>query len=644
MCLGKQPSLFKAASLRPNLSAWQKIGAPAEVLGWIEHGIHIPFVTDPGRFHIQNRDFTGKQNQFILSEINDLLLSGAIREVYQAPRCVSPIGCVPKKGGKFRLIVDLRRINQACHAPKFQYEDINNVIDYIQPHDLLITVDIKNGYHHIPVALEHQQFLGISFRGRYFVWQVLPFGLNASPYFFCKTVRPVIQYLRMRDIRLTSYVDDFILLAQKQHMQSHRSVFLETLCKLGWTLNVDKSSLCPDITKAYIGYKITTGDNPHLKVPNERIHKLRKDIQRILKQCHVKARILARIAGQCISMAKAILPAKLLLRNIYQLLASKQSWTDVLQIDKATRSDLEWWHKALNTWNGAKIHTGPVDFQVETDASMTGWGARVKGTEQKAAGFWNHRMGLQPSNYRELMAVLMAVKSFHFPHGAKIQILTDNITTAAYINHLGGPSKDLSDLARALWMDSHEKGLTLTAKYLQGTLNTTADALSRLSSHYEWQLHRGLFQYIDKLWGPHTIDRFATMENTQLPTYNSRFADPCSSGVDALAQQDWAEHNNFVNAPFRLIPNILQLAEKQGSHMTLIAPWWEAQPWFQKLKQMSIRPPLKLPKTGLTRKGTLMPEACRNKKWRIYAWRICGHAKHKTKIGQLVQCSNSHYA
>ncbi len=48
----KQPSPFKAASLRPNLSAWQEIGAPAEVLGWIEHGIHIPFVTDPGKFHI----------------------------------------------------------------------------------------------------------------------------------------------------------------------------------------------------------------------------------------------------------------------------------------------------------------------------------------------------------------------------------------------------------------------------------------------------------------------------------------------------------------------------------------------------------------------------------------------------------------
>ena len=63
--------------------------------------------------------------------------------------------------------MDLRRINQSCEELNFQYEDINTVIDYVQPHDQLITLDIKNGYHHIPVALEHQQYLGISFQGRF---------------------------------------------------------------------------------------------------------------------------------------------------------------------------------------------------------------------------------------------------------------------------------------------------------------------------------------------------------------------------------------------------------------------------------------------------------------------------------------------
>lgn len=624
MCLGQT---FKASSLRGHRSHWKNISAPNEVIDWIENGVHIPFVNVPDSFCLDNRHFTPVQTNFIRDEISELLCSGAIKEVFYPPKCISPISCVPKKGGKYRLIVDLRLINQSCDPPKFQYEDINTVIEYVQPHDLLITLDIKNGFHHIPVALDHQQYLGISYQGRYFVWQVLPFGLSASPYFFCKTVRPVVKYLRMRGVRIASYVDDFMLLAEKQCIQSHKDLFLDTLVNLGWVINHEKSSLLPEVTKNYIGYKVTTGKNPTLCVPNERIHKLRKDLKRVLTQCQVKARMLARIAGQCVSMAKAVLPAKLLLRNTYRLLASKNSWSDVLTMDKDTKADLEWWLHALKSWNGAPIQTGPVDFQMETDASMSGWGARVKGSDKRAAGFWNHRLSEMPSNYRELMAVLMALKSFNFPKGKKLQVLTDNITTAAYINHLGGPSPDLSQLATSVWMAAHDKGLTLSARYLQGTLNVTADMLSRLSDHYEWQLNKSLFVYLDQMWGPHSIDRFATMSNALMPMYNSRYADPYTSGIDALAQQNWAKHNNFVNPPFRLIPKVLQVVEKQKASATVIAPWWPAQPWFQKIMTLSVCPPLKLPMRALTRGVVKMPEALKNKKWKIFAWRICGTNK-----------------
>ena len=55
--------------------------------------------------------------------------------------------------------------------------------------------------------------------------------------------------------------------------------------------------------------------------------------------------------------------------------------------------------------------------------------------------------------------------------------------------------------------------------------------------------------------------------------------DPFSSEVDALAQQDWASHNNYVNAPFHLIPQVLKILMEQQAEATLIAPYWSAQPW-----------------------------------------------------------------
>ena len=45
--------------------------------------------------------------------------------------------------------------------------------------------------------------------------------------------------------------------------------------------------------------------------------------------------------GQCVSMAAVILPAKLLLRNVYRVLASKKSWHDTVTLTIAAREDLK---------------------------------------------------------------------------------------------------------------------------------------------------------------------------------------------------------------------------------------------------------------------------------------------------------------
>ena len=116
------------------------------------------------------------------------------------------------------------------------------------------------------------------------------------------------------------------------------------------------------------------------------------------------------------------------------------------------------------------------------------------------------------------MAVLMALKSSGPSMKEKsIQILSDNVTTVASINHLGDPNSDLTDIAKAIWKEAYELQIFISAKHLQGQLNCHADLLSRLSHQYEWQLHPKLFRLLDRIRGPHTIDCFATM-NSNLTT------------------------------------------------------------------------------------------------------------------------------
>jgi len=617
---------FAAGGLKSGLHTWRRIGASETVLNWIEHGVTIPFTSEPDTFEYNNRKFSAREALFIDKELSELLKTGAVKCADQQPHCVSPLNVVPKKGGKLRLIIDLRHLNAHCEAPSFVYEDINTVLQLVSPGDQLVTFDIKSGFHHVPIAPESQSYLGFQWRGKFYYWCVLPFGLNISPFVFCKILRPVVSYLRNLGLKLVIYVDDGILGAKPNVIIQHRDTLLDLFYELGWCINLEKSFLEPDTSRDFIGYVVSTANadnNVWVKIPRVRIASVRRDISRALNQGAILARALARIAGKCVSMAKAVLPAKLLLRNIYRLLKSRQSWQDRLLLDPGTIQDLTWWHAALDAWNGRAVRNPAIDAQLTTDASSIGWGATC-GT-QEAQGLWNAEVSQKSSNYRELKAIFLALRSF-LPklRNKTVQVLTDNITATAYINFQGGPSVELTGIAKEIWECTLENNISISAKYLAGRLNVEADWLSRLQPHYEWKLHPGVFRYLDRMWGRHTIDRFASLMAHHVDTYNSRYADPGTHGIDALAQTNWATHNNFVNPPFRLLPRVVSTIAQQQATATVIAPMWPGQIWYQKLKEMSVVAPVRLPRGAVLPLTHATPEPLRNRRWKLFAWRVSG--------------------
>ncbi len=62
------------------------------------------------------------------------------------------------------------------------------------------------------------------------------------------------------------------------------------------------------------------------------------------------------------------------------------------------------------------------------------------------------------------------------------------------------------------------------------------------------------------------------MHTAQVETYKSFFWDPKTSRVDALAQQDWAFHLNFVNAPIFLLLRVVQKIVHSQAVAVVIAP------------------------------------------------------------------------
>lgn len=494
-------------SLSTHLPAWHRIDSPTHVIDWIQNGVQIPFAHQPEPYVLHNRPCDVQESHFIDSEISRLLGMDCIERVNCQPMYVNPIKCVPKKSGKFRLITDLRVLNNHCVVPSFKNEDIRTVADLVQPDDYMISVDLQDGFFHIPVAVHHRQYLGFQWNGHYYQWKVLPFGLSCSPYYFCKTMRPIVAFLREWDLRVMVYVDDFFLCTPERLAADHRDMLLHTLCDLGLRVNVDKSHLDPTQKLDYIGYTVSTvstSGRPVISVVARRLQTLRHDIRRLLAKGRGTARGLARITGQCVSMAWAISPGKLLLRSSYRLLATRSTWESVVHLTAEVRDELTWWLEAAVSWNMYEVAPTVIDLQLATDASHIGYGGYIVGTDMYTSGEWNKRVSVQSSNYRELLAILMSLLAFKDTvRGKVVEILSDNITAIAYVKYKGGPCSDLTQLAKAVWATALDYGTSLVCRHIAGKDNTIADLLSRTPDKHDWMLHPHLFQYTSTVCGGH---------------------------------------------------------------------------------------------------------------------------------------------
>lgn len=158
------------------MSAWRTIGASETVIRWITEGVLIPLTKEPTAFELANHRLSLVQKQFVLSEIDRLLDKGYIRECTEKTQYISPIGCVPKKSKGFRLITDFRHINSFCQSCHFKQEDIISVANVVKAKDHLNSLDLRDGFYHIPVRAEDQELLSFQFEGRYFFIQFYHLG------------------------------------------------------------------------------------------------------------------------------------------------------------------------------------------------------------------------------------------------------------------------------------------------------------------------------------------------------------------------------------------------------------------------------------------------------------------------------------
>ncbi len=96
---------------------------------------------------------------------------------------------------------------------------------------------------------------------------------------------------------------------------------------------------------------------------------------------------------------------------------------------------------------------------------------------------------------------------------------------------------------------------------------------------------------MDNTFLKHTIDRFASKGNKQLPRYNTKWRDGAAEAVDSLPLSDelWRHKVKWRNPPWSLLDDLVVKFRQSGAASTIIALKWPRFLWFQQMAEMASK-------------------------------------------------------
>jgi hypothetical protein len=244
--------------------------------------------------------------KLIEEELMKLIKSGKIAPVSKEEVEVShPIFAVPKNSKNrydIRMIYDARYLNNFLPTPDFHLPQIPKNLAPAPTSACGFVSDIKSGYHHVKAHKDIQKYLGLSWKGQYFVWKVLPFGLNTAPFIFQKWLESYLRHFsslpetKKLIHQKLQYLDDiaFISTTMSKNM----------LLRKMWLQYLEKHNIQHEPSKTtnssnkfeYLGYVIDFF-NKNISLSENRKEQLKKIIFFIISSGRTSVKVAEKICG-----------------------------------------------------------------------------------------------------------------------------------------------------------------------------------------------------------------------------------------------------------------------------------------------------------------------------------------------------------
>ena len=546
-------------------------------------GVDLCFVEDPPVLRTScpaHLVTTGFQEEILLKFIPEWIKRGIVMEFFHPiPLHFSRVFSVPKGESDWRPIIDLSPMNKLLKRARFRMEDLGKVAKSLSPGLWAVKLDLKEAYWHLFLALHVIKYFGFALGRRIFAFLVLPFGLSPAPWLFTRVMKPVKKALRRLGVRISSFLDDFLILARsRQEALDHTKLVIDFLQRLGFRINWKKSVSIPQKRIEYLGVLMDL-EAMTFSLPQDKVEKLLSLLE-VAASPSVQRLVLESLVG-FLSFAASYLPlGRLWIKplqhwvNTHSSPLARKEW---VVIDDAFREALLPWADRAFLEASVPIKVGPPSLVLMTDAVVPPFQAR---------GSWTSELKTMSINWLELKAVHLGLRHFlPLLKGHSVSLRADNMTALSCVRKQGSlASPALWSLSREILLLAWRSDVHLIPQHLKGVLNVLADKASRDAPvSTEWSLDDDSFQVLCDLLGTPQVDLMATSENSKLFEYVSPCPDEMACGIDALSL-DWNRWDSiYLFPPFQLLPEVvLRLTSFEGSGF-LVAPLWPSALWFPSL-------------------------------------------------------------
>ena len=460
----------------------------------------------------------------VMKEVKEKRYAGPFKEIPFEHYIQSPIGLVPKDGGKkTRLIFHLSHprdqekgisVNGATpeEMKKVKYKEFDDAIRLCIIEGIGCAVaksDLSAAFRHLPIKPEHWKFLVMKAKNPvdqqwyYFIDKCLPFGAAISCAHFQAFSNALAHIVREKTGKdNVNYLDDFFfaqLLRYACNLQVE--IFLSICTEINFPVSLEKT-FWATTSLTFLGLLIDTV-NQLICVPVEKIEMAKNIIIKTLnrKPRKMKLKELQSLTGFLNFLCKAVVPGRAFTRRLYNFTESVNvtSPNHHVQITGEMRLDLEMWLEFLDhpsIFNRKfidlkkELNSEEVDFYTDASANKNLGCGGISGTDwyilQWDASFMKKHT---PSiNYLELYAVTVAVLMWLRKFAdRRITIFCDNMSVVHMLNTNSSKCVNCMYLIRVIVLHCLKHNVKLAAKHVEGKMNTFSDCLSRMKYKQFWQ-------------------------------------------------------------------------------------------------------------------------------------------------------------